>query len=119
SKACKSREDHKFYRIYNQLLHQLKKKNRVESLRLLPIDSIVITLTSKLFWQQNYRQVKLLNGININPGNLTEFFISFGQAHDAKFTDYIPTMIGSNEVGVMDRGFASWPFIEAMSETQK
>ena len=27
-------------------------------------------------------------------------------------------MIASNEVGVMDRGFASWPFIEAMSETQ-
>lgn len=118
SKACKSREDHKFYRIYNQLLHQLKKKNKVEALTLLPIDSTVITLTSKLFWKQNYRQVKLLNGININQGNPTECLINFGQEHDAKFLDYIPTLIGSNEVGVMDRGFASWSFIEEMSRTQ-
>ncbi len=116
SKACKSREDHKFYRIYNQLLHQLKKKNKVEALTLLPIDSTVITLTSKLFWKQNYRQVKLLNGINISQGNPTECLINFGQEHDAKFLDYIPTLIGSNEVGVMDRGFASWPFIEEMSD---
>jgi len=118
SKACKSREDHKFYRIYNQLLNQLKKKNKVEALTLLPIDSTVITLTSQLFWKQNYRQVKLLNGINISQGNPTECLINFGQEPDAKFLDYIPTMIGSNEVGVMDRGFASWSFIEEMSETQ-
>ena len=118
SKACKSREDHQFYRIYNQLLHQLKKKNKVEALTLLPIDSTVITLTSKLFWKQNYRQVKLLNGINISQGNPTECLINFGQEHDGKFLDYIPTLIGSNEVGVMDRGFASWSFIEEMSETQ-
>jgi len=106
SKACKSREDHKFYRIYNQLLNQLKKKNKVEALTLLPIDSTVITLTSKLFWKQNYRQVKLLNGINISQGNPTECPINFGQEPDAKFLDYIPTLIGSNQLGVMDRGFA-------------
>lgn len=118
SKACKLREDHKFYRIYNQLIDQLKKKNKVESLTLLPIDSTVITLTSKLFWELGYRQVKLLNGINISQGNPTKCLINFGQEHDAKFLDYIPTMIGSNEVGVMDRGFASWSFIEAMSEME-
>ncbi|HBR00819.1 MAG TPA: hypothetical protein DD761_20290, partial [Cyanobacteria bacterium UBA11691] len=94
SKACKSREDHKLYRIYNQLLHQLKKKNRVEALTLLPIDSTVITLTSKLFWKPNYHQVKLLNGINISQGNPTECLLNFGQENDAKFLDYIPTMIG-------------------------
>jgi hypothetical protein len=33
--------------------------------------------------------------------------MSFGQGHDAKFTDYIAGMIPEGGIGIMDRGFAS------------
>jgi hypothetical protein len=51
---------------------------------LLPIDSTVIELTSKLFWEKKHYQVKLLTGINLEKGNTVEFLINFGQAHYVK-----------------------------------
>jgi putative transposase len=33
---------------------------------LFPIDSTVVSLTSKLFYQQGHHQVKLLNGVNVS-----------------------------------------------------
>ncbi|BAU40565.1 hypothetical protein O77CONTIG1_00368 [Leptolyngbya sp. O-77] len=44
--------------------------------------------------------------------------IHFGQGHDAKFADSISTMIPENGIGIMDRGFASWEFLDQMSLTQ-
>ena len=66
---------------------------------LFPIDSTVVSLTSKLFWIQGQHQVKLLNGVNVSQG------YDFGQGHDAKFTDYIAGMIPEDGIGIMDRGF--------------
>jgi putative transposase len=84
---------------------------------LFPIDSTVISLTSKLFWQYGYHQVKLMNGININQGNTTECIIHFDQGHDSRFRGMIQGMISENAVGIMDRGFASWEFLDEPSLT--
>lgn len=85
---------------------------------LMPIDSTVITLTSKLFWAQEYHPVKLLNGINLVQGNPSECLIHFGQGHDARFAESVISMIPENGIGIMDRGFASWDFLEQMSQTK-
>jgi putative transposase len=85
---------------------------------LMPLDSTIITLTSQLFWAQGYHQVKLMNGINLTQGNMSECLIHFGQGHDAWFVDVIPSLIPEDGVGIMDRGFASWEFLDDMSQSQ-
>ncbi len=84
SKACKSQQDQHFCRIYVELMERLKRKNQATALMLMPIDSTVITLTSKLFWAQGYHQVKLMNGVNLTQDTTSECLIHFGQGHDAK-----------------------------------
>lgn len=99
-------------------MEQLKRQHPAAAPLLVPIDSTVITLTSKLFWEQDYHQVKLMNGINLTQGNLTECLIHFGQGHDVRFAEMVNSMIPDNGVGVMDRGFASWEFLDQLSQTQ-
>jgi putative transposase len=118
SKACKTRQGENFCRLYVDLLHRLKRQHPATAQMLVPIDSTVIRLTSKLFWAQAYHQVKLLNGINLEQGNPTECLIHFGQGHDARFAETVNSMIPENGVGVMDRGFASWEFLDQLSATQ-
>ncbi|NJO71594.1 MAG: transposase [Oscillatoriales cyanobacterium RM1_1_9] len=118
SKACKTRQGETFCRFYVELMTQLKRRNPTSAQMLVPIDSTVISLTSKLFWQEEYHQVKLLNGINLAQGNPTECLIHFGQGHDARFKDSLNSMIPENGVGIMDRGFASWEFLDELSGTQ-
>ncbi len=115
SKACKNRTDQQFCRIYAQLIERVKRQKPAEAQILFPIDSTVVALTSKLFWLQGYHQVKLLSGINLDHGNPSECLIHFGQGHDAKFADLVSTMIPENSIGIMDRGFASWEFLDEMS----
>lgn len=79
---------------------------------LFPIDSTVVTLTSKLFWLPGYHQVKLLNGVNLEQGDPSECLIHFGQGYDAKFADPISTMIPENAIVLMDRGLASWDLLD-------
>ena len=69
SKACKTRQGEYFCRIYVELMNRLKRQNSATAQMLIPIDSTIITLTSKLFWEQDYHQVKLMNGINLTQGN--------------------------------------------------
>lgn len=118
SKACKTRQGETFCRIYVELIQQLKRQRPATAQMLVPIDSTVISLTSKVFWEQKYHQVKLLNGLNLAQGNPTECLIHFGQGHDARFADTLQSMIPENGVGVMDRGFASWELLDQLSETQ-
>lgn len=118
SKACKSRQDQHFCRIYVELIEQLKRQNPATAQMLFPIDSTVVTLTSKLFWAQGYHQVKLLNGLNLEQGNPSDCLIHFGQGHDARFAESVMGMIPENAVGVMDRGFASWEFLDQLSQIQ-
>jgi putative transposase len=118
SKACKNRQGENFCRIYVELIERLKRQHPASAQMLVPIDSTVISLTSKLFWEQEYHQVKLLNGINLEQGNPTACLIHFGQGHDARFAETVNSMIPENGVGVMDRGFASWDFLDELSVTQ-
>jgi putative transposase len=118
SKACKTRHGEHFCRVYIELLEQLKRQHPATAQMLIPLDSTVITLTSKLFWEQGYHQVKLLNGVNLAQGNPTECLIHFGQGHDARFAETVNSMIPENGVGVMDRGFASWDLLDELSATK-
>ena len=118
SKACKTRQGKNFCRIYVELLEQLKQRHPTTAQMLVPIDSTVISLTSKLIWEQEYHQVKLLNGINLEQGNPTECLIHFGQGHDARFAETVNSMIPENGIGILDRGFASWEFLDQMSLTK-
>jgi len=52
SKACKQRCDQYFRRIYTELRQQLMRNNPTAAKMLFPIDSTVVSLTSKLFWAQ-------------------------------------------------------------------
>lgn len=118
SKACKSRNETHLYRIYHHLVSQLTKRNPIIKQTFLPIDSTIIDLTSKLFWAKKHYQVKLLTGINLTSNNTVDFLINFGQAHDAKFLEQVSTLIPDNTIGIMDRGFVSWDFIEQMSDSK-
>lgn len=118
SKACKSRQEQHFCRVYVELIKQLKRRNPATAQMLIPFDSTVITLTSKLFWAQEYHQVKVMNGINLTQGNLSECLIHFGQGHDARFAESVMSMIPENGIGIMERGFASWDFLDQMSQVK-
>lgn len=118
SKACKTRQNQHFCRIYVELMERLKRKNPTTAQMLFPIDSTIVTLTSKLFWMQGYHQVKLMNGVNLVQGNPSECLIHFGQGHDALFASLVPGMIPEDGIGIMDRGFASWEFLEQLSQTK-
>lgn len=118
SKANKIRENNLFQRIYAQLIQRIKRKNAISKLILFPIDSTVITLTSKLFWSQGYHQVKLINGFNLTQNVTSECMINFGQEHDAKFAEQILTIIPENAVAIMDRGFAGWSFLDQLSQLE-
>ncbi len=65
SKASKKRDTQVFQEIITKLKNQLKKKKGGEKSRVLfPIDSTIITLTSKLLWREGYHQVKLFCGLD-------------------------------------------------------
>jgi len=108
SKACKQRG----YQIFNYLFVELltalrqKKSRRSQEQKLLyAIDSTIITLTSKLFWAEQYHQVKLLTGLDIETGLIGEPLLHFGQNHDEKFAEMVMTTAPENGIAVEDRGF--------------
>ncbi len=72
-----------------------------------PIDSTIISLTSKLLWSQEYHQVKLFCGLDSWKSETGGIVIHFGQGHDHKYGQETVEAIPENCVGVMDRGFAS------------
>ena len=51
SKACKHRSTEPFQRILKGLQQRLQNRDKGEFQHLFPLDSTIITLTSKLFWQ--------------------------------------------------------------------
>ncbi len=118
SKACKTRQGENFCRIYIKLIERLKQQRPATAQMLIPIDSTVITLTSKLFGKQKYHQIKLLNVLNLTQWNSTECLIHFGQAHGAHLAQILNGIIPENGLGIMDKGFASWGFLDGLSATQ-
>lgn len=108
SKASKIRDVSVFEKIISDLNRMLVKKKGVNQAKaLFPIDSTVISLTSKLLWQEGWHQVKLFCGLNSITSEVAGIVIHFGQGHDSKEGQKTINEIPENSVGVMDRGFAS------------
>ena len=108
SKASKIREVDVFDKIIAELNKRLSIKKGVEEARaLFPIDSTIISLTSKLLWQEKWHQVKLFCGLNSITSEVGGIVIHFGQGHDSKEGKETIASIPQNSIGVMDRGFAS------------
>ena len=65
SKANKHRSSEIFEKILKQGIQKLKKKKGKSNRKILfPLDSTIISLTSKLLWAEGYHQVKLFCGLN-------------------------------------------------------
>ena len=108
SKASKIREVDVFEKIIAELNKRLSIKKGVETARaLFPIDSTIISLTSKLLWQEKWHQVKLFCGLNSITSEVGGIVIHLGQGHDSKEGKETIASIPQNSIGVMDRGFAS------------
>ena len=108
SKASKIREVKVFEKILTQALKKLKRKNGVAKNKIyFPLDSTIITLTSKLLWRSGYHQVKLFAGLNNFSSEVGGVRIHFGQGHDSKEGIETIEKIPENGIGVMDRGFCS------------
>jgi len=119
SKASKRRDTQVFLDIINQLKRKLRQQKGAKKARsYFPIDSTVISLTSKLLWSQGYHQVKLFCGLDSwtsEPGGIV---IHFGQGHDYKYGHQTVAAIPENGVGIMDRGFASCERIKELKEKE-
>jgi putative transposase len=102
---------HRIQEIFQNIYHQLNKLVQKKAYRKLhdkyaicPIDSTIITLTSKLLWVLGYHQVKLFSSLNLSTG-ITEYnLINFGHNHDYKFGSSMMCNLPQDAVGVMDRG---------------
>ncbi|EGJ30447.1 MULTISPECIES: transposase [Moorena] len=80
-----------------------------------PIDSTIITLTSKLLFKIGYSQVKLISGLNLSTGVPEDTLINFGSNHDYNYGQEMIDALPKNAIAVMDRGFASLNFIKQNS----
>ena len=80
SKASKKRDPAIFCDLFIELKKRLIKKKKVDKHKLLlfPLDSTIVTLTSKLMWNQGYGQVKLFSGINICTNEPDGILVNFG-----------------------------------------
>jgi putative transposase len=133
SKASKNRDSTVFHNLFLKLRNELKNKRDINSkdLVLFPIDSTIISLTSKLLWKEGYHllgethavderkrgvpkaetsarfhpQVKLFSGINLLTAEPGGILIHFGQGHDSKYGEETIAATPKNGVSIMDRGF--------------
>lgn len=122
SKANVQRSQKPFIQIYQKLCQLIKKKSlscKLKKYLICPIDSTIITLTSKLLWLQGYHQVKLLSSLNLSSGVPEENLINFGYDHDYNYGEEMIDALPPNGVGVMDRGFAGLEYIKQLSEQNK
>jgi hypothetical protein len=63
SKASKNRDPVVFHNLFVRLRSELNKNKNIDpkALVLFPIDSTIISLTSKLLWKEGYPEVALLH----------------------------------------------------------
>lgn len=114
SKASKHRYFQVFIDLFKRLVSDVNRQICREELGFFPLDSTSITLTSKLFYDLGYSQVKLFAGLDSRSGSIEGVKINFGSGHDSKFGDETVKAIPCNSVGIMDRGFASCERIQEL-----
>ncbi|QXE24723.1 transposase, IS4 family protein [Richelia sinica FACHB-800] len=122
SKASSHRSQKPFQEIYqklNELVHHQAQKKLHDKYAICPIDSTIITLTSKLLWVLGHHQVKLFSSLNLATGSPEDNFIKFGHDHDYNFGSKMMSNLPTNAVGVMDRGFAGLKFIQDLVQENK
>jgi putative transposase len=122
SKANTHRSQEPFQKIYqqlNKLVHGKSQKKLHNKYTICPIDSTIITLTSKLLWVLGHHQVKLFSSLNLSTGTPEDNFINFGHNHDYKFGSKMMSNLPADAVGVMDRGFAGLDFIQELVQENK
>jgi putative transposase len=122
SKASSHRSLKPLQEIYHKLNEVVNKRTRnkyKDKYEICPIDSTIISLTSKLLWVLDYHQVKLFSALNLSTGVPGDNFINFGHNHDYKFGEKMMSNLPENGVGVMDRGFAGLKFIEELVQENK
>ncbi|ALF52035.1 transposase [Nostoc piscinale CENA21] len=122
SKANLHRSQQPFQEIYeklNKLVQQVNNKKLHDKYAICPIDSTIITLTSKLLWILGFHQVKLFSSLNLATGTPEDNFINFGHNHDYNFGSKMLSNLPTDAVGVMDRGFAGFKFIQELVQDKK
>lgn len=122
SKANVHRSQKTFQEIYQNLneLVTNKAQNKLHNKSAIcPIDSTIITLTSKLLWVLGHHQVKLFSSLNLATGSPADNLINFGHDHDYNFGSKMMSTLPTNAVGVMDRGFAGLKFIQELTQENK
>lgn len=122
SKANTHRSQKIFLEIYqklNRLVTKKSSKNLHNKYAICPIDSTVITLTSKLLWVLGHHQVKLFSSLNLASGSPEDNLINFGHNHDYKFGSQMMSNLPPDAVGVMDRGFAGLDFMQELVQKNK
>ncbi len=98
----------------------ISSKNReLNDYEICPIDSTVITLTSKLLWALGYHQVKLLTVFNNASQTGEHPLIHFGQEHDYKFATQMTENLAQKQVGIMDRGFTALEYLKQLQSQNK
>ncbi|MBD2629022.1 IS4 family transposase [Trichormus variabilis] len=111
-----------FQNIYHQLNKVVQKKAHKklhDKYAICPIDSTVITLTSKLLWVLGHHQVKLFSSLNLSTGSPEDNLINFGHNHDYKFGSEMMSNLPPDAVRVMDRGFAGLNFMQELVQKDK
>jgi hypothetical protein len=120
SKASRSRDPSVFENLLQQIIKELKKqKGPKEFQSLFPLDSTIVTLTTKLMWCQGFHQVKLFCGWDRCYGSVEGVDVHFGQGHDNKYGEATLKQIPENSIAIMDRGFASKKRIQDFNKKQK
>ncbi len=116
SKASKHRSQETFIKIYSKLAEKVRQKKPTEKYTICPIDSTIITLTSKLLWKLGYHQAKLISILNSKTGGLEDNLVNFGFDHDYNYGQKMVESIPENGIAVLDRGFASLDFLKKILE---
>ncbi len=83
SKASQKRDPLQFYNLFLKLRKKLKKSQKQQSLQLslFPLDSTIVTWTSKLLYSRGFHQVKLFAGLNLLTAEPGGILIPKGQGH--------------------------------------
>jgi len=127
SKANQHRSLKPFQELYQQVLGLVKQKKAIgkgkncelDDYEICPIDSAIITLTSKLLWALRYHQVKLLTVLNNASRTGEHPLIHFGQEHDYKFATQMTENLAQKQVRVMNRGFTALEYLKQLQEQKK
>ena len=116
SRANQNRSPQIFIDIYQKLATKARRKFEGKILPTLALDSTTITLTSKLFHQNNYREAKLLCSHNSQTQIPENISIQLEKIHDYRMFMSSNKEIESPGIMVMDRGFASLDIIKRFQD---